>query len=64
MPNLKADAGGVARIVWEDEELTVADGPTSVVGRSVVVHRDPDDFKSQPAGNSGPRIACGVIARM
>jgi Cu-Zn family superoxide dismutase len=26
------------------------------------VHRDPDDYKTQPAGNSGPRIACGVIA--
>jgi Cu-Zn family superoxide dismutase len=29
----------------------------------VVVHRDPDDYRSQPAGNSGPRIACGVITR-
>jgi Cu-Zn family superoxide dismutase len=28
----------------------------------VVVHRDADDYKSQPAGNSGPRLACGVIA--
>ena len=30
-------------------------------GRSLVVHRDPDDYASQPAGNSGPRVACGVI---
>jgi Cu-Zn family superoxide dismutase len=36
-------------------------GATGVVGRSVVVHADPDDYKSQPAGNSGKRIACGVI---
>jgi Cu-Zn family superoxide dismutase len=63
MPNLKADANGVARISWEDDELTVKDGPASVVGRAVIVHRDPDDFKSQPAGNSGPRLACGVIAK-
>jgi Cu-Zn family superoxide dismutase len=63
MPNLKADASGVARFTWEDDELTVAEGPASVVGKAVVVHRDPDDFKSQPAGNSGPRIACGVVAR-
>jgi len=27
------------------------------------VHRDPDDYKSQPAGNSGPRIACGLIVK-
>jgi Cu-Zn family superoxide dismutase len=63
MPNLKADANGVARISWEDDELTVKDGPASVVGRAVIVHRDPDDYKSQPAGNSGPRLACGVIAK-
>jgi Cu-Zn family superoxide dismutase len=63
MPNIKADANGVARISWEDDELTVKDGPASVVGRAVIVHRDPDDYKSQPAGNSGPRLACGVIAK-
>jgi Cu-Zn family superoxide dismutase len=32
-----------------------------VIGRTVVVHLDPDDFTSQPAGMSGERIACGVI---
>jgi Cu-Zn family superoxide dismutase len=63
MPNLRADASGVAKLVWEDADLTVAEGASSVAGKAVVVHRDPDDFKSQPAGNSGPRIACGVIAR-
>ncbi len=63
MPNLKSDANGVARLVWEDDDLTVVDGPNTVVGKAVVVHRDPDDYKTQPAGNSGPRIACGVIAR-
>lgn len=63
MPNLKADSSGVARLVWEDADLTVAAGPASVVGKAVVVHRDPDDYKSQPAGNSGPRIACGVVVR-
>jgi Cu-Zn family superoxide dismutase len=63
IPNLKADANGVARLRWEDDELTVTEGPLSVVGRAVVVHRDPDDYKTQPAGNSGPRLACGTIVK-
>ena len=32
-----------------------------VIGRTLVVHRDPDDFTTQPAGNAGKKIACGVI---
>jgi Cu/Zn superoxide dismutase len=43
---------------------TVSGAGNSVVGRAVVVHRDPDDYKTQPAGNSGPRVACGVIAKL
>lgn len=61
MPMLKADANGTATINHETDRLTLAAGPNGVVGRAVVVHRDVDDFKSQPAGNSGPRIACGVV---
>lgn len=63
MPNLKADATGAATLTWEETDFTVTDGPASIVGRAVVVHLNADDYKSQPAGNSGPRIACGVIAR-
>ena len=61
MPNLVANAAGEARYSAEVEGLTL-NGMTGVVGRSVVIHADPDDYKSQPAGNSGKRIACGVIA--
>jgi Cu-Zn family superoxide dismutase len=43
------------------EGLTLAAGPLSIVGHSLVVHRDRDDYTSQPAGNAGPRVACGVI---
>ena len=64
MPNLKADPTGRALYRAELDLMTVADGPTSVVGKSVIVHRDPDDYTSQPAGNAGPRIACGVIQRV
>lgn len=61
MPNLRADAQGAATLSWESDQLSVAAGPGSVVERSIVVHRDADDYRSQPAGNSGPRVACGVI---
>jgi Cu-Zn family superoxide dismutase len=37
--------------------------PADIVGRTVIIHQNPDDFRSQPAGNSGVRIACGVIER-
>ncbi|HEY5635097.1 MAG TPA: superoxide dismutase family protein [Burkholderiaceae bacterium] len=61
LPNLRADASGVARGVFPVDRMEI-DGPGGVLGRGVVVHRDPDDYRSQPAGNSGPRVACGVIA--
>jgi Cu-Zn family superoxide dismutase len=61
LPNLKADDKGEVHTTFEVTYLSVGSGGTDVVGRSVIVHRDPDDYKSQPAGNSGPRLACGVI---
>jgi len=61
MPNLRADSAGSTRVMWETDLLSVGSGAANVIGRSVVIHRDPDDYASQPAGNSGPRLACGVI---
>jgi len=61
MPNLVANAQGEASYSVELKGVTLS-GPMGVAGRSVVVHADPDDYKSQPAGNSGKRVACGVIA--
>jgi len=62
LPNLKADANGVAVYAFETELISVTPGaPNSVIGRAVVVHANPDDYASQPAGNSGPRQACGVV---
>ncbi len=37
--------------------------PSDVVNRTVIIHQNPDDFRTQPAGNSGVRIACGVIEK-
>lgn len=62
MPSLKADATGTAKATFALDEVTVTPGPKSVVGRGLIVHKDPDDFKTQPTGNAGARIACAVIA--
>jgi Cu-Zn family superoxide dismutase len=64
IPNLKTDAQGRVRGSFEIMGLSASGGPADVIGKAVVVHRDPDDYKGQPAGNSGPRIACGVIQRV
>lgn len=63
LASLKADANGVARFSYTSTALTVGQGTTDVLGRGVIVHRDPDDFTTQPTGNSGPRLACGVITK-
>jgi Cu-Zn family superoxide dismutase len=55
--NIEANAQGVAKVNVKAEGVILND----VVGRTVVVHGDADDLKSQPAGNAGPRIALGVI---
>ena len=57
--NIEADASGKAHLHWMGKmDLS---GPNSVIGKSVVVHGKEDDLKSDPAGNAGPRVACGVI---
>ncbi len=55
--NVKADKNGVAKVDVKAEGLMLH----FIIGRSLVVHADPDDLKSQPSGNAGARIGVGVI---
>jgi Cu-Zn family superoxide dismutase len=61
LPSLKADANGVASFSFESSTIAVGSGLTNIVGKGLIVHRDPDDYKTQPTGNAGPRLACAVI---
>ena len=63
LPNIKADASGNASARFETSGITIGGGSADIVGKGLIVHRDPDDYKSQPAGNAGPRVACAVIQR-
>jgi len=58
--NLEADRNGLARLEVTDNVIRF-EGPKSIIGRSIIVHASADDFKTQPTGNSGARVACGVI---
>ncbi len=62
MPMLETDAYSNARLVAVLRGLTL-DGANGIVGKGVIVHAAPDDFKTQPTGNSGARMACGVIVK-
>ena len=65
MQNLDVASGGVARIATDNERITLAPGPNSVLdsdGSAIVIHAAADDNVTDPSGNSGDRIACGVIA--
>lgn len=61
LPALKAGKDGHAKMDVMLGGISVAPGVASIVGRGLIVHADPDDFKTQPTGNAGARIACGVI---
>lgn len=64
MGNIEADSSGVAKLNYVDHTLSLQDGDKSIIGRSVIVHASADDLKSQPSGDAGARIACGVIGRV
>jgi superoxide dismutase, Cu-Zn family len=62
--NAKADESGRATIDVKVKGATLGDkdaGPGEILGKALVVHAMPDDYKTQPSGGSGDRVACGVI---
>lgn len=59
LPPLFGTGGGCALSLFLTDRFTVQE----VIGRTVIIHDQPDDFTTQPAGNAGRRIACGVIRR-
>jgi len=63
LPMLVADSRGYAELTAEMDVVGIGSGPADIVGRGLIVHKDPDDWTTQPTGNSGARVACAVIRR-
>ncbi|MGH7279535.1 MAG: superoxide dismutase family protein [Candidatus Rokuibacteriota bacterium] len=66
LPNVTVAADGTGRLETLTNRVTLGSGPTSIFdadGSALVVHAGPDDFRTDPTGNSGNRIACGAIVK-
>ncbi len=66
MVNFTVGANGKAKATITDENVTLGDGADSIYvdgGTALMIHEKADDMKSDPAGNAGARIACGVITK-
>jgi superoxide dismutase, Cu-Zn family len=66
MPNVFVQASGTAKLSVFLRGVTLDAGPNALIdadGAALVIHAGPDDYATDPAGNSGARIACGVIER-
>ena len=61
MFNLRTDANGVGKLRQDVDSISLKPGKYSVIGQPLIAHLGPDDYKSQPLGNAGPRIGCGLI---
>ena len=58
--NIEANAAGVADLEYTDSRAAL-EGVNSILGHGVIIHASADDLKTQPTGNAGGRLACGVI---
>lgn len=66
LQNFYVDGRGVSDGKLQDDDVTLGDGPNSLFsngGTAIVIHAKADDMKTDPSGNSGERIACGVIKK-
>ena len=61
LPSLTANKAGRANIQADIDIITLRPGPANIIGRGLIVHVAPDDYKTQPTGNAGAGMACGVI---
>jgi superoxide dismutase, Cu-Zn family len=63
LPNLEVAEDGAASVTFTTTKMTLAEGPTSLVGRAIMIHANEDNYTNEPKnGGSGDRIACGVIS--
>ena len=62
--NVTADEKGEVHAKFNSHSITVAPGTMSVVNHAVILHANPDDLTTQPTGNAGGRIGCGIITLM
>lgn len=66
MRNFTVNAKGKAKVHLENTDVTLKDGPRSLLkngGVAIVIHAKADDYKTDPSGNSGDRVACGVLTK-
>ncbi len=66
LPNVHVGDDGTLSLEYFTDAITLGPGPNSLFdadGSAVVMHQEADDYQSDPAGNAGPRIACGALAK-
>ena len=64
MPNIHIGESGELRVEILNTKVNLIEGdPLSILNRAFVIHDGPDDYRTQPSGAAGPRIACGVISQ-